>query len=89
MASTRFKGLIATQLARLTGGDAAVIARAIDRPKIKGHGTFALLIPRLLSASDTLKKTTTDTLGGSGIPGTDKGALDTRVELLSRIQREV
>ncbi|KAF9982385.1 Arginyl-tRNA synthetase [Modicella reniformis] len=41
MTSTRFKGLIATQLAKITGGDAAVIARAIERPKVKGHGTFA------------------------------------------------
>ncbi|KAF9136105.1 Arginyl-tRNA synthetase [Mortierella sp. 14UC] len=42
MASTRFKNAIASQLAKLTGGDAALIARAIDRPKLKGHGTFAL-----------------------------------------------
>lgn len=50
MASTRFKNVIAGQLAKLTGGDVSAIARGIDRPKVKGHGTFAIPLPRLLPA---------------------------------------
>ncbi|KAF8977812.1 Arginyl-tRNA synthetase, partial [Entomortierella lignicola] len=45
MASTRFKNVIAGQLAKLTGGDATVIAKAIDRPKVKGHGPIRSVIP--------------------------------------------
>ncbi|KAF9407692.1 Arginyl-tRNA synthetase [Podila epigama] len=47
MASVRFKNAIATQLAKFTGGDVATIQRAIDRPKIKGHDTFAIPMARL------------------------------------------
>lgn len=89
MASTRFKGLIATQLAKLTGGNAAVIARAIERPKIKGHGTFAIPILRLLSSSDALKMTKSDTIRGSGITEVNRGVLDIKMELLARIHHEV
>ncbi|KAI1295967.1 Arginyl-tRNA synthetase [Mortierella claussenii] len=56
MASTRFKNVIACQLAKLTGGDASVIARAIDRPKVKGHGTFAVSLPRLFPSQTIPRK---------------------------------
>ena len=82
MASTRFKGLIATQLAKLTGGDASVIARAIERPKIRGHGTFAISIPRLFPSSDAQKKKRKGT-------GMDTNTSDTNTALLARIQLEV
>ncbi|KAG0314000.1 Arginyl-tRNA synthetase [Dissophora globulifera] len=55
MASARFKSAIASQLAQLTGGDASHIARAIGRPKVKGHGTFALPLPRLFPPNNALK----------------------------------
>ncbi|KAF9362187.1 Arginyl-tRNA synthetase [Mortierella sp. NVP85] len=77
MASTRFKGLIATQLAKLTGGDASVIARAIERPKIRGHGTFAISIPRLFPSDAQKKKKGT---------GMDTNTSDTA--FLARIQLE-
>jgi arginyl-tRNA synthetase len=64
MASTRFKNVIAGQLAKLTGGDVSVIARGIDRPKIKGHGTFAIPLPRLLPALSSS--------GGGGVGGGKK-----------------
>ncbi|KAG0086106.1 Arginyl-tRNA synthetase [Podila epicladia] len=51
MASVRFKNAIATQLAKLTGNDASVILKAIDRPKLKGHGTFAVPLPRLFPST--------------------------------------
>ncbi|KAF9583013.1 Arginyl-tRNA synthetase [Lunasporangiospora selenospora] len=48
MASTRFRNVIASQLSKITGGDVETIFKAIDRPKLKGHGTFAIPLPRLL-----------------------------------------
>ncbi|KAG0056632.1 Arginyl-tRNA synthetase [Gryganskiella cystojenkinii] len=57
MTSARFKNAIATQLAKLTGGEPALIARAIDRPKLKGLGsTFAIPLPRLFPSTTALPK---------------------------------
>ncbi|KAF9109759.1 Arginyl-tRNA synthetase, partial [Mortierella sp. AM989] len=56
MASTRFKNVIASQLAKLTGGDASAIVKAIDRPKVKGRGNFAVPLPRLLPSTCVQKK---------------------------------
>jgi len=56
MTSARFKNVIAQQLARLTGGETRLIARAIDRPKVKGLGSFAIPLPRLLPSNTTLPK---------------------------------
>ncbi|KAG0023712.1 Arginyl-tRNA synthetase [Podila clonocystis] len=56
MASVRFKNAIATQLAKLTGNDASAILKAIDRPKLKGHGTFAVPLPRLFPSTTVPKK---------------------------------
>ncbi|KAG0220113.1 Arginyl-tRNA synthetase [Mortierella sp. NVP41] len=92
MASTRFKNVIAGQLAKLSGGDPAVIARAIDRPKLKGHGTFAIPLPRLLpSASVPRKKAGKKSSplvaeeAGSRIPDQTE---DPKATLLVRIQHE-
>ncbi|KAF9291992.1 Arginyl-tRNA synthetase [Mortierella antarctica] len=56
MASVRFKNAIATQLAKLTGNDASAILKAIDRPKLKGRGTFAVPLPRLFPSTTVSKK---------------------------------
>lgn len=56
MTSVRFKNAIATQLARLTGNDVSAILKATDRPKLKGHGTFAVSLPRLFPSLTVPKK---------------------------------
>ncbi|KAF9190060.1 Arginyl-tRNA synthetase [Haplosporangium sp. Z 767] len=94
MASTRFKNVIATQLAKLTGGDIKVIARAIDRPKLKGHGTFAIPLPRLLPSAPHASKAKKGKLDQQrvtneiGNRGDSKNMQDTKTLLLSRIQNE-
>ncbi|KAI8600004.1 putative arginine--tRNA ligase, cytoplasmic [Dissophora ornata] len=92
MASTRFKNVIAGQLAKLTGGDASLIARAIDRPKVKGHGTFAVPLPRILP-SNTKKvpgsKGKKDSVEGADFSGSkDSSVQDGKATLLARIQHE-
>lgn len=99
MASTRFKNVIAGQLAKLTGSDASAIARAIDRPKVKGHGTFSIPLPRLLPASVTSggkkkkadKKTASELKETLGVVAEVQGGRipDARAMLLARIQNEV
>ncbi|KAK5822107.1 putative arginine--tRNA ligase, cytoplasmic [Linnemannia elongata] len=98
MASTRFKNVIAGQLAKLTGSDASAIARAIDRPKVKGHGTFSIPLPRLLPASVTSggkkkkadKKTASELKETLGVVAEVQGGRipDARAMLLARIQNE-
>lgn len=98
MASTRFKNVIAGQLAKLTGSDASAIARAIDRPKVKGHGTFSIPLPRILPASVASggkkkagKKTTSELKETFGAVAEAEGGRipDARATLLARIQNEV
>ncbi|KAF8931826.1 Arginyl-tRNA synthetase [Haplosporangium gracile] len=98
MASTRFKNVIASQLAKLTGSDASVIARAIDRPKLKGHGTFAIPLPRLFPVSVASggkkkagKKANSDSDDARTVAGgvTSEARLpDARATLLARINTE-
>ncbi|KAF9399787.1 Arginyl-tRNA synthetase [Mortierella sp. AD011] len=73
MASTRFKNVIAGQLAKLTGGDASAIVKAIDRPRVKGHGTFSVPIPRLFPSASVQK---TKAPGGPGGKGKQKKTED-------------
>ncbi|KAG9069002.1 Arginyl-tRNA synthetase [Linnemannia hyalina] len=97
MASTRFKNVIAGQLAKLTGSDASAIARAIDRPKVKGRGTFSIPLPRLLPASvasggkkSAGKRTTSELKETLGVVAeAESGRIpDARAALLARIQNE-
>ncbi|KAF9911339.1 Arginyl-tRNA synthetase [Linnemannia zychae] len=92
MASTRFKNAIASQLAKLTGGDAAVITRTIERSKLKGHGTFAVLIPRLLPATPSAVGKKKNKKGNAGaeesITGGEARIPDAKATLLGRIQNE-
>ncbi|CAO3571099.1 unnamed protein product [Mortierella alpina] len=81
MASTRFKNAIASKLAKIVGGDVATIARAIDRPKVKGHGTFAVPLPRLLPPNAKSRK-------GKGASSTAIGCEKSGQDLLARIQHE-
>lgn len=83
MASTRFKNAIASKLAKIVGGDVSTIARAIDRPKVKGHGTFAVPLPRLLPPTAKSRKGK----GESSPPA--MGGERNREDLLARIQHEV
>ncbi|KAF9928105.1 Arginyl-tRNA synthetase [Linnemannia zychae] len=97
MASTRFKNVIASQLAKLTGGEATVITKAIDRPKVKGHGAFAVSLPRILSVTSSSavgKKqkvdSTTDNARAEdrAEPVARNQAQDSKTALLNRIQSE-
>ncbi|KAF8933444.1 Arginyl-tRNA synthetase [Haplosporangium bisporale] len=85
MASVRFKNAIATQLAKLTGNDALAILKAIDRPKLKGHGTFAVPLPRLFPLTFP-KMATKDAKRGSGDQG---GSLqDKKASFLATVDRD-
>ncbi|KAG0367194.1 arginyl-tRNA synthetase [Gamsiella multidivaricata] len=94
MASARFKNVIASQLAKVTGGDASAIAKAIDRPKVKGHGTFAVPLPRLFLLTNVPKKKILDGAGkpdrlqDSGPISKNHGVQDMKAQLLGRIQHE-
>ncbi|KAF9939375.1 Arginyl-tRNA synthetase [Mortierella alpina] len=82
MASTRFKNAIASRLAKIVGGDVSTITRAIDRPKVKGHGTFAVPLPRLLPSTAKSRK-------GKGESSTyAMGGERSGQDLLARIQHE-
>ncbi|KAF9155761.1 Arginyl-tRNA synthetase [Linnemannia schmuckeri] len=89
MASTRFKNVIASQLAKLTGSDVSVIARAIDRPKLKGHGTFAIPLPRLLPAtvaSGGKKKAGKKAKSDSNVVGTVAGEVTSEFDTSGMIR---
>ncbi|KAF9961114.1 Arginyl-tRNA synthetase [Mortierella alpina] len=82
MASTRFKNAIATRLARIVGGDVSTIVRAIDRPKVKGHGAFAVSLPRLLPTTAKSRKGKSEP--STSVMGGEKNGQD----FLARIQQE-
>ncbi|KAF9977208.1 Arginyl-tRNA synthetase [Actinomortierella ambigua] len=83
MASSRFKKAIAVQLARMTALDSNFILRAIDRPRVKGHGTFAIPLPRLLSPSSS--SSTATTLSSAEL----KASLaEQRATLLAKVQTQ-
>ncbi|KAG0006247.1 Arginyl-tRNA synthetase [Entomortierella chlamydospora] len=90
MASTRFKNVIAGQLAKLTGGDASAIVKAIDRPRVKGHGTFAVPLPRLFPSASVQKNKVPGGPGGKGKEKRteDHGLQDAMAALLARIHNE-
>ncbi len=83
MASTRFKNAIASKLAKLVGGDVSTIARAIDRPKVKGHGTFAVPLPRILPPTAKSRK------GKGESATTAMGGERNGQDVLARLQHEV
>ncbi|KAF9168524.1 Arginyl-tRNA synthetase [Actinomortierella ambigua] len=82
MASFHFKKAIAAQLARMTALDSNLILRTIERPKMKGHGTFAIPLPRLLSPT-----TSPSSLSSSSAESRSSLA-EQRAALLARVQSE-
>jgi arginyl-tRNA synthetase len=51
MASRVFKNAIARQLSRISGIKEEILESAIEIPKNKKHGEFAIPIPKLISIS--------------------------------------
>ncbi|KAG0235673.1 Arginyl-tRNA synthetase [Actinomortierella wolfii] len=86
MASSRFKQAIAAQLARMTSIDTNAIVRAIERPKVKGHGTFAIPVPRLLQPSPAASAAAAAATAAAGKP--QLSFAEQRAALLARVEKE-